>query len=190
MGDYISMGRYEVMNKKIVTVDLDFFGSHMSRLNLGGLYDFLHRLKNFTILVQHHEILNYLNPRMSYTIINYDAHHDLYNDDDSIQLSNWVYHALKMNHRNRYVWMTSSVMAWRDLRDNSVICDVSYIRCKKVVDWSDNYFISLSPTYTSPEVISAFFDVMWDKLDFTDAERNEIMRISKRDSFNYGETGV
>ena len=31
---------------------------------------------------------------------------------------------------------------------------------------------------------------MWDKLDFTDAERNEIMRISKRDSFNYGEIGI
>lgn len=70
MGDYISMDRYEIMNKKIVTVDLDFFGSHMSRLNLGGLYDFLSRLKTFTVLIQHHEILNCLNPKMSYTIIN------------------------------------------------------------------------------------------------------------------------
>ena len=176
-----------IRNKKIVTVDLDFFGSHMFRLNLDGLYDFLSGISNFTILIQHHEILDYLNPKMSYTIINYDAHHDLYNADNSIQLSNWVYHAMRMNHNNRYIWMTSSVKASEDLRRNSVVGDISYIRCDRIMDWSNNYFISLSPTYTSPEILSAFFDVMWDKLDFTASERNEIMRISKRDSFNFGE---
>lgn len=163
----------KINSKRIVTVDLDYFGSSDGEAprDMTGLAEFLSKVRSYTLIVNHHDIVDYVTDDVE-EIYNIDAHTDLesVNEDKSIWCGNWMsYLMLKYGCKGN---VTNDCSADQLNVENSYISNCKMHKAEVLhknkieIDFADEHvFICLSPTYTMPAVLTYALDLLTEQED-------------------------